>query len=306
MKDILQGEWLIEIRDKLTALTDKLQKITIFNRTPGKKVIIISFAAIILALALFSAVTLIDVSSDGEDETTTELSEIDPAVLGLTDVKPIKADFLFALTDSDKAQVISAMVVGFDSEKATATYYFLPTGGAVSVSGIYDSFSGHLQSGGTPQLILAASEYTGVEFDRYAVVSEDALGGLLARLGETTVEIDRRVSYEHKGVSFIIEEGTQTLTPDMLLKYFIYLLSDTQTNGKKIADLMVGMIEKITSSEDDAVLEADFCFALGCFDTSISALDFNNNKETIKAIKLMNLRERAFQVNPEAVAENKG
>ena len=305
MKDILQGEWLIEIRDKLTALTDKLQKITILNRTPGKRVIIIGFAVIILALALFSAITLIDVNSGGDDETTTELSEIDPAVLGLADVKPIKADFLFALTDSEKTQVTSAMVVSFNSENATATYYFLPAGAAVSVSGIYDSLSGHLQSGGTAQLILAASEYTGVEFDRYAVVTESSFGTLLARLGETTVNIEKRVSYEHKGVSFIIEEGTQTLTPDMLLKYFVYLLSDTQTNGKKIADLVIGMVEKITASEDDAVLEADFCFALGCFETSISALDFTSNKETIKAIKLMNLEERAFQVNPDAVTGNK-
>ncbi len=303
MKDIFQSELLIGIRDKLTALSDKLQKITIFNRTPGKKVIIIGFAVIIFALALFSAVALIDVNSDSGDETTTVLEEIDTAVLGLTDVKPIKADFLFALTDSEKKQLVSAMVVSFDSQNATASYYFLPTGGAVSVSGIYDSLSGHLESGGTTQLILAASEYTGVEFDRYAVVTESAFGSLIEKLGETTVNIETRVSYEHKGVSFIIEEGTQTLTPDMLLKYFIYLLSDTQNNGKKIADLIIGMVEKITSSEDDAVLESDFCSALGFFETSISALDFTNNKETIKAIGLMNLSQRAFQVDPEAMTD---
>lgn len=303
MKDIFQSEMLIAVRDKLNALSDKLQKITIFNRTPGKKVIIIGFAVIILALALFSALTLIDVNSGGDEETTTELSEIDPAVLGLTDVKPIKADFFFALTDSDKTQVISAMAVGFDSENATATYYFLPAGSAVSVSGIYDSLSGHLQSGGTAQLILAASEYTGTEFDRYAVITESSLADLLIKLGEADVNIEKRISYEHKGVSFIIEEGAQTLTPDMLLKYFIYLIRDTQSNGRKIADLMIGMIEEITLSEDDAVLESDFCSVLGLLDTSISALDFTNNKETIKAIKRMNLSERAFQVNPDAVSD---
>lgn len=303
MKNIFESEFFLTLRELYTSLSDKLQKITIFNRTPGKKVIIIGFTVIILALALFSVITLIDENIEPADGLTTDIGEIDPAILNVTQQQPIKATFLLALTNSDKTELLNTMVVNFDSEKANMFYYFLPSSAAVSVSGIYDTLSGHLATGGTNQLIHAASEYTEAEFDRYIIVPENALGNVLESLGETQINIDKRISYEHNGVSFIIDSGLQTLTPDMLLKYYLYLVSSPEENGSKITEVIVGILEKITSFEDDAELENKFCTALGYFDTNISALDFTNNKETIKAIPLMKLGERAYQIDPAAQTE---
>ena len=304
MKDIFQSEFLISIRDGISAFADKLQKIPLLNKKPDKKFIIIAFAAIILFLALFSVITLIDEKAPATDETTsTEIAEVDPALLGETDKEPIRARFLLALTDSEKQNVLSAMVVDLDAENTTMGYYFLSGTSSVFVSGIQDTFNGHLATGGTAQFILAAREYTGVTFDRYLVITEAAFGNLAQKLGETTVHIDSRVSYEHRGVSFIIDEGTQSLTPDMLVKYFIYLISDPQTNGKKIADLLIGLVERITSIEDDAQLEDSFCSALGFCETDISALDFNNNKAFIRSFSEMNISEKAYQLSPESNTE---
>ena len=301
MKDISQNEFFTRVRNMISDLSDKLQKITIFNRTPGKKVIIIGFAVIVIAFALFSVIALVDEKAPADEETTAETLAVDEAVLNTVGEKPIQADFYFALTDSEKKRVISSMVLNFDSQTATIVYYFLPSDGAVSVNGTYSSFSGHLESAGTPQLILAADTYAEEDFERYAVITESALGSLFGRLGDTTVNVESRVSHEHNGISFIIDEGEQTLTPDMLLKYFIYLLSEPEKNSGKIMELIIGMVEKITASEDDTVLEDDFCTALGFFETDISALDFTNNKETIKNLGSMNLSQRSFQLNPEAV-----
>lgn len=304
MKDIFQSEILISIRDGFSAFADKIQKMPFFNKRPDKKLIITGFVVIILALGLFSVITLIDEKAPATDETTsTEAPEVDPVLFDETEKEPIRAKFLLALTDSEKQNVLSSMVVDLDAKNTTVGYYFLPGSAAVSVSGIYDTLSGHLATGGTAQLILAAKEYTGVEFDRYLVITETSFGSLMQKLGETTVHIESRVSYEHRGVSFIIDEGTQSLTPDMLVKYFVYLISDPQTNGKKIADLLIGLVERITCAEDDALLEDSFCSALGFCETNISALDFNNNKELIKSFSQLNLSQSAYQLSPESKPE---
>lgn len=303
MKNIFESEFFVTLRDFFSSLSDKLQKITIFSRTPGKKVIIIGFAAIILALALFSAVTLIDENAEPADGLTTQPSDIDPAVLNVTSEQPIKATFLLALTNAEKTELINAMVVGFDSEKALMSYYFLPSSVSVTVNGISDSLKGHLATGGTNQLIHAASEYTETAFDRYIIITESGFGNMLELLGEAQVEIESSISYEHNGVSFIIDSGTPTLTPDMLLKYYLYLVSNPEKNSAKIADMIIGILERLTDCQSDEELESKFCTALGYAETDVSALDFTNNKETIKAIPLMNLRQRVHQINPDALEE---
>ncbi len=293
MKDIFQKEFFMKIRDVFSALSDKYQKSSIANKTPGKKVLIIGFVVIILALAAFSAIVLIDENTTVGDGNTTDMGQIDPAVLNGSNRKDVNASFLFALTDTEKTEVKSLLAVDFNSEAPAVSYSFISPFAQISINGTTADFSEHFAAGGTNQLMLALSEHTGTQFDRYIISDETSFYHLIQLLGETTVEIENRVSYEHNGVSFIIDEGTQLLTPDMMLKYYLYLVENQGENREKIVGIIIDILERLVSCEDDATLENNFCTALGYFDTNISALDFSNNKELIKAIPQMDLASKA-------------
>lgn len=278
----------------VSSLSDKIQKIS--SVRISKKFIIIGFVAVILVMALSSAVILIDENKADTDISTTDSREIDPAVFGSSAVTPVEGSFIFALTNNEKTNVLSVVKIDFSSDDEKVVYEFIPTATQVNLNGTVSDLSGHLASGGTNLLLTALREYTGTEFLRYVVGDENSLLHLFQLLGNTETEIESRVSHDHNGVDFIIEEGTQTLTPDMMLKYYLYLINDSQSNAEKIIGIIIDCLERLVDSVDDTELESDFCKAIGYFDTDVSAFDYSGNKELLKAIPGMNLKEKSQPV----------
>lgn len=279
---------LSAVKSSLSDIYNKISSVRI-----SKKLIIIGFVAVIFVLAMFSAVILIDESRSETDISTTDSREIDPAVLGNAELAPVEGSFVFVLTNNEKTSIHSVVKIDFSSEEERFVYEFIPANIQTNINGAVSDFSGHLASGGTNLLLTALRQHTGTEFIRYAVADESSLMHLFQLLGDTTITIDERVSSDHNGVNFIIEEGEQLLTPDMMLKYYLYLLKDTGTNGERIIGILIDSLERLVSGTDDTKLESDFCTVLGYFDTDISAFDYSGNKELLKAIPSMNLKEKA-------------
>lgn len=281
----------------ISSLSDKFQKIS--SVRISKKLIIIGFVAVILVMALLSAVILIDESKSDTAVSTTDNREIDSDVFGPSEVSPVEGSFIFALTNNEKTALLSVVKLDFSSEEESLVYEFIRADIPVTVNGVTDSLSGHLASGGTNLLLSALREHTGTEFLRYIVSDENSLFRLFQLLGDTAVEIESRVSDDHNGVSFIIEQGTNNLTPDMMLKYCLYLISNSQLNGEKIIAIIIDSLERLVDCADDTALESNFCTAIGYFDTDISAFDYSGNKELLKAIPAMNLKENAQPADAE-------
>ena len=288
MKDIFQSKFFVKLSGLYTALSDKIEGFSASGRKIPKKLVIIGFAVIIAALAAFSAIILIDENSASPEAETTAMDEIDPALLDQGN-KSLKGRFALIFTDTEKTKVMSVMEVEFDSSAAAFRYSIVPHIALVDAGGTLHNFSDHYAEGGTNQLMLAVSAYTGNEYDRYIIADETSLIRLFELAGEMTTVIPTPVSYEHNGVSFIIDEGTHTLTADTLLKYYLYLISEPDKNGDIIAGIILNCLEKVVSYEDDAQLENSFCTALGYFDTNITAHDFSSNKELIRAIPSLGL-----------------
>ncbi|MBE6770318.1 MAG: hypothetical protein E7548_06145 [Ruminococcaceae bacterium] len=289
MKNTTQKGFTEKFMSSMSALSDKTNKYYSSKKTPGKKTLIIGFVLIILALALFSVITLID---ENKNNSSSDMSEIDPAILNQSG-QHLSANLIFAFTDTEKTEVLSLMSVDFNSKDKKLVYSFIYPGSLVTVNGTTSSLSGHFTAGGTNQLISAVSALTGTQYDRYIVANDNSLGQLFHLLGDTTMEIENRISYEHNGVSFIIDEGTRTLTPDMMLKYYLYLISNKDANSDKIASIIINCFERLVDCEDDTSLENNFCTAIGYFDTNISALDYSNNKEILRSLPEMNLSAHA-------------
>ena len=275
-----------DFRSRIAALSDKKSYYPA-KKGPGKKTLIIGFVAIILALALFSVITLIDENSG---TTSSDTTDIDPAVLNQS-THHLSVKILFAFTDTEKTRVLSLMSADFNSKTKKLVYDFISPDSFAEYGGTTASLSDHLAAGGTKQLISAVSALTGATYDRYIIADDTSLGKLFQLQGDTETYIENRISYDHNGVNFIIDEGMQTLTPDMMLKYFHYLIDDNNIHGEKIAAVIISCFEKLVSTEDGS----DFESAIGYFETNVSAQDYATNKELLRTLPDMKLTDHAVR-----------
>lgn len=289
MKATSQKGFGAKLSSSFSALSDKANRYNSSKKGPGKKTLIIGFILIILALALFSVITLIDENSNTP---ATDSTEIDPALLNPS-ANHLSARLVFAFTDTEKTKVLSIMSADFSSKDKQLVYSFISPASVVEYNGTTATLSEHFAAGGAGQLIPAVNALTATDCDRYIVADDNSFGRLLQLLGDTEVTIENRISYNHNGVSFIIDEGQQTLTPDMMLKYYLYLITNDSLNGEKIASIIINCFERLLSSEDETAFES----AIGYFETDISAQDYSNNKELLRSLPDMKLAEHAVRAD---------
>lgn len=289
MKATTQKSFGAKLSSSFSALSDKANRYNSSKKGPGKKTLIVGFILIILALALFSVITLIDENSKTP---VADSTEIDPALLNPS-ANHLSARLVFAFTDTEKTKVLSIMSADFSSKDKQLVYSFISPASVIEYNGTTATLSEHFAAGGAGQLIPAVNALTSTDCDRYIVADDNSFGRLLQLLGDTEVTIENRISYDHNGVSFIIDEGQQTLTPDMMLKYYLYLITNDSLNGEKIASIIINCFERLLSSENETAFES----AIGYFETDISAQDYSNNKELLRSLPDMKLAEHAVRAD---------
>lgn len=289
---LFNNEIVNSIREFFSLLTEKIENISFLNRNPSKKFLMVGFGAVIGLLLIVSAVFMIAENKKEEDELTTDITTaVNETVTQSQTTQEIDSTFLLALTDNDSSLVHSIIIAKFNSEEESLTLNFVDPNTSVTVNESTGNINEHLKNGGISQFLWAISEHTGVGFNRYLIGDEAAFVKLVEMLGERTVEIENSISYSHDGISFIIDKGTQNLTADMMLKYYLYLISNPQMNAEKIAFVLTDCLSALVTSETDDIMEDRFCTALGFFTTDISAIDFSTHKDAIRRIPQMALFE---------------
>lgn len=292
MENPFESEIFQSIREFFLKISDKIANIGIFNKTPSKKAVIAFFGSVIAVLASVSAIFIISDSREKQEETTAvQDGETYAAAFSDEDGENIIGDFLLALTDNERTRVESIVVVRFNTLQGNMIFSFVDPEETVSVNEATSNMHGHLKDGGTNGLLWAVSEYTGMNFDRYLISNESSFTGFVEFLGDITVDIEKRISFDHNGIRFIIDKGEQTLTADMMLKYYLYLISSPKNNADKIAHMLVTLFEELLNEEDDAKREEAFCSAVGLFDTNISAIDYSQHKNILKTVPEMTLSD---------------
>lgn len=290
---IFNSELVQWFRDLFSSLTEKIESISILNRTPSKKFLAVGFSVIICVLTVVSAAFIITDNKKENDEATTESTgAVNEKVLAAQSTKDIDATFLLALTDNDGGTVHSIIVAKFSSAAEKLTLSFVDPSASVTVNDSTGNMQQHLERGGISEFLWAISEHTGLGFNRYLICDESAFLSLMEMLGETTVEIEKQISFDHDGIKFIIDKGTQSLTADMMLKYYLYLTYFHDEYANEIAFVLTDIIERLLTAENDEALEKRFCSALGLFTTDISAIDFSDHKDAVRSIPEMNLFEK--------------
>lgn len=290
MKNPFESELFLSIREFFLKISDKTENISILNRTPSKKLVLVLFGVVVGLLVCVSAIFIVSEKKEKQQQTTAAVQATADAVsYSAQEGEEITGDFLLALTDNERTSVQSIIVVRFNTAQKVLIFSFVDPEETVAVNEVTANMHSHLKDGGTNELLWAVSEYTGMNFDRYLISDEASFSSFVASLGDMTVKIEDRVSFDHNGISFIIDKGEQTLTADMMLKYYLYLISSPKKNGDKIAQMLVTFFEELLSEEDDTKREEAFCSAVGIFDTNLSAIDYSDHKNILRTVPELTL-----------------
>ena len=290
------------IMDKIKEFFEKIDSLSFLNRTPRKKFIITAFTLIILIIAVFSAVTVIS-ENRGNEEETTDADSTQSVISSVeqNDLQEIKGNFLFVLTQDGNEKIEFLSVARLDSENNKVSISFINPGEKTSVNGFLGDMNDHLKNGGINELVWSVGELYDISIERYIIGDEQNFIDFMKSLGDIEINITDKVTYTHRGIPIIIEEGIQKLSADIMLKYFVYLCDNYEAAPEKLVEAMIIYGKKMLDSADDAFLDESFGKMLRNYSTDISVVDFTNYR---KAVKNLASSENHIEINIETNPAN--
>ena len=289
MQDFFDNEYVRKAKE----LFIKISSMSIFQRTPSRKVLIIGFLCIIGVLLIASGASWIKQGINKDNETTADVSETQSMPEAVLPQSQLDSNCLFVLTDNDKQKISALILVRLDSLNDSIKISFIDPSTKQNVGNHNTTMHKHLKNGGVSELVWAVSEKYKISIERYLLGDEAAFVKLMNGFGNIEIENDKKISHKHNGVSFIIDKGLQTLTPDMMLKYFLYLSDTIENNKDKAVKAMMIYAYKIFSADasdsalafpDEDKLKESFESKLGYFETDISALDYTRYKDSMRSL----------------------
>lgn len=288
------------IIDKIKEIAEKINSLSFLNKTPSKKLIITVFIIAVSLVAVLSGVTVISETRDSGNETTGE-SEIQTVASSVEEMnsQEINGNFLVVLTEDGDKKIELISLVRLDSENKKVSISFISPKEITSVNGIVGSMQEHLENGGINELMWSVGEFADISIERYIFGDEQNFIDFIKSLGEIEINIAEKVTYTHRGIPIIIEKGVQTLSADIMLKYFVYLCGNYESAPEKLVEAMIIYGKKMFDSADDAVLDESFSKMIKQFATDISVVDFTNYRKAVKALASSeNHIEIAIEANP--------
>ena len=264
-------------------IIEKINNISFLNINPKKKTLAIVFSAAVILIAMVSGVFIIgelieeEPTTLPEEVTTTEASISIPV-----NSEELKGNFLLALTYNRKIELLGILRV--DSAEKSMKISFLSGDTYCSFNNLKGTMNDHYKNGGITELMWAVGEYANISIERYLLADEGQFVALLEHIGDLTVDLEHDVICGQDAASFVIEEGHQTLIPNMMAKYFYYICDNQNKYLDEIIDVMALFAKSLFCNEIPDNAQSNFDYMIGCIETDISALDFNNYKTAIMTL----------------------
>ena len=294
MREFFESEFFEDIRRLFEKISEKFRSIP----EPSTGFVLKAFIAIVALLSALSVSVImleadentVQQTTEAEAVSTTEAEAVTMPVRG-----QLNANILFGLDNEEEDGAHLLFVLSLDSETERSKIFFLEPSAVCKVNEIEGSLDYHLKNGGVSQLVLAVKEYMDIEIDRYLVGDEKAFVSLVKYMGDVEIDVKESISYNHNGLSYIIDKGVQVMTPDMLLKYLVYLCEDTVTYGETLRLIFTQFAKILFDRETSQQAQDNFGKVIGYFETNISALDFSENKLAVmKLAKELSLKLEAY------------
>lgn len=282
MKEFFDSELFNDIKNFFKEAIERIGNIS----EPGKPVILKAFIAAVALIASLSIGMIVLESVEKDSEVTTTLAEgeeISSTTQATTEFlveKELHTNILFCLDDENN-NIHLLMLAEIDSTTHKLKAFFMDPASVCKANNSEGDMNYHLQTGGVTQLVAAVSQYTGVDVEKYLLGDEKAFVSLLKFIGDLEIEVEKSVSYDHAGLSYIIDKGRQVMTADVLLKYFLYLSDNSQEQTEKLRNVCSLFASKLFDCETSQEAQDNFGSVIGFFETNISAMDFSENKAAV-------------------------
>lgn len=242
------------------------------GRFLNNKKLLVVFVALVVLIALVSVGTLISEKGSGNAQTL-PMTDGEPVVaLNSSTAESLKGSFLLAVTGDSERTVRLLALIAADSESGSVDVSYIPAEQVCSVASFEGTIEEQFKNTGKDGLIYAVRA-CGARVDRYVMVDEENLFSLLKLFGEQTVDVKKEIRHEYKGVSYIIEKGTQTFTAENLEKYFIYLCDSRAEESDALTELLLKLLELSFKNEGEDTAQTRYDRFVNLVSTDISAMD---------------------------------
>lgn len=189
-------------------------------------------------------------------------------------------NILMFCTDDDEENVTFMCAVKFDMDDkeikvlpiSTTEKTFNYNAKKVSASTCY-------REAGALQLVKSANEFMGLEFDKYIGCKEGSIEGITANFEALELKFEDDMSFQKDADTVTFEEGTHTLTDDVIVKLLTYSASQDTINFR--AELLLQMFRQYfneNSVENRSIIYSNI---ISQTDSDISVVDFTEYKDYI-------------------------
>lgn len=260
----------------------KVRKQLLSGRNINMKTVVIFFSVAVFLLALLS-LGVIKSEKDKENETTASETVTDAGFTENNEStdKAEAFNVLLAFTKDGNEGLQHLSVLHADPVSSQIKIKFIPVSSKITVNNYDGTMKSHLKSGGITELLWAVGEYENISIPYYIYCDEENFSSIMKSLGDTEITLDKQINHNYNGISFIIEKGTQSLTADMMLKYFVYLCDRESLSQTEVIKLFSVIGKKLLAFENPQNISDNFDKIINNINTNISAMDIANNLSLI-------------------------
>lgn len=253
-------------------------------------------AGFCVALVVLVAVSVAIVISEKDDSSSAETSaQATAALLGASadasqatvseEELALDANILLAFTEDGNEGLELLSIVSIDSANERLSMSYIPVSTLQQVNNFSGTMKEHIENGGIQELLLAVSEYAGLEVDRYICLDEADFVDLMKEIGEFDVDIADEINHEYNGINFIIDEGKNTFAPDAMLRYVVYLCQTLSSDTKPLTDIVSEITKRlIVDEQGNKITSQSYEAVVNYVDTDISAMDIVNYTQAITGL----------------------
>ena len=198
---------------------------------------------------------------------------------GIVETVEGSANFLVLCSDNKNRKIHHCAIVHVDLAEKEMKIYTVDTrkkNGKQSLAELFESSDGSML-----KFKEALEDLTDVKIDRYIRANDTSFKGLVKIFGGVAYDVKRRVEYSYDGVGYIIDEGYQTLTPDMSYKYMYYLSQQNANEPETMSMFLSAMLTNFLTGENFNSADKYYNKLRNILDTDISAFDFSGNQSAL-------------------------
>ena len=195
--------------------------------------------------------------------------------------KPVKmegeATILLTGVSTNKDKLYFTALIKTNLDKMQVFVCCLPTDAVARVGDVSATLEENFKIGGAKQLVQAANQYTNVKIDRYVVVDEKNFKKATRYLGNYSLTLDEKITYNDGSFSLNLVKGKQTLTGDKLMDYILYQEKQGGIYLDAQARIICDMIDQMVCERNIEEGEEMFNQLINIVDSNISIVDYTKS-----------------------------